>query len=371
MIQILNRLVFPAIFIVCTSCNGQEKPGMRTEQGVATKTLASGRPKLVKTQRSNQYQAVRCGIQDKNGNIWFGTTGEGVYKFDGKLFTQYTTNDGLSNNNVWSVLEDKDGNIWFGTTDGICRFDGKKIVAFPIPFFIRPVINNNTYYTEWSTKSTVWSMLQDKSGKIWFGTGDGVYCYNGISFTRFLYNDNVINKDSLQLKLVSGMLQDKNGIIWFASGMPPGCEGFCRYDGKTIVSFKPKDEGWIRNITESRNGNILLATRHFGVWTYDGKSFTDYAQPKELIKGSLSAILEDKSGNLWIASGYGNEPSDTLGGLWKSDLPTDARTEQTFTKITGKGVYFIFEDKNNNIWFGTGGMALYRFDGKSIVCLSE
>ncbi len=369
----LNKPIYSLLLVLIflTSCNGQTKILPQTDSPSELKTSLTGQPKLPKTQGSNEYQNVDCGIQDKLGNIWFGTTGEGVYRFDGKLFTQFTMKDGLSSNCVWSILEDKTGNIWFGTSNGICRFDGNKIISVPISFYIRPVITDNSYYTEWSTKNSVWSMLQDKSGKIWFGTGDGVYYYNGVTFTRLLANDNVINKDSLKLKLVSDILEDKNGNIWFASGMPPGYEGFCRYDGKMIESFKPKNEGWIRNVVESKNGNLLLATRHYGVWTYDGKSFTDYSQPKDLIKGSLNAILEDKAGNLWIASDYGKEMGDTLGGLWHSTISVSNPTEKKFTKIFNKEVYFILEDKDNNIWFSSRNMGLYRYDRKTLTKFSE
>lgn len=369
----INKPIYSLLLLLTflTSCNGQTKSLPQTNNGSELKATLTGQPKLTKTQSSNEYQNVKCGLQDKNGNIWFGTTGEGVYKYNGKLFTQFTVKDGLSNNCVWSMMEDKAGNIWFGTTDGICRYDGKKISSIPIPIFIRPVISDNSYYTEWSTKNSVWSMLQDKSGKIWFGTGDGVYCYDKGIFTRLLANDKVINKDSLKLKLVSDILEDKNGDIWFASGMPPGYEGFCRYDGKMVESFKPKNEGWIRNVVESINGNLLLATRHLGVWTYDGKSFTDYIQPNELIKPSLNFILEDKSGNLWVASDYGKDMGDTLGGLWHSTISASNPTGRIFTKIFNKEVYFILEDKDNNIWFSTRNMGLYRYDRKTLTKFSE
>jgi ligand-binding sensor domain-containing protein len=369
----LNKPIYSLLLVLIflTSSNGQTKTLPQTDSPSELKASLTKQPKLTKTQGSNEYQNVDCGIQDKLGNIWFGTTGEGVYKFDGKLFTQFTMKDGLSSNCVWSLLEDKTGNIWFGTSNGICRSDGNKIISVPISFYIRPVITDNNYYNEWSTKNSVWSMLQDKSGKIWFGTGDGVYYYDGVTFTRLLANDNVINKDSLKLKLVSDILEDKNGNIWFASGMPPGYEGFCRYDGKMIESFKPKNEGWIRNVVESKNGNLLLATRHYGVWAYDGKSFTDYSQPKELITGSLNAILEDKAGNLWVASDYGKDMGDTLGGLWHSTISASNPTEKTFTKIFNKEVYFIFEDKDNNIWFSTRNMGLYRYDRKTLTKFSE
>lgn len=387
----LNRVLHFGLLTVLASCNAQTNTNVSKEKAVEQTTVTQGQVKLIKTQGSNEYQSVTCGIQDKLGNLWFGTAGEGVYKYDGKLFTQYTEKDGLSNNHVWSILQDKDGDIWFGTTDGISRLVGNSITAIQIPFLLRPAVSNN-YYNEWSTKNTVWSMLQDKTGKIWFGTGDGVYCYNKHlygsntsigevdDFTRFLNSDKIINKDTLHLKLVSDLLEDKNGNIWFASGMPPGYEGFCRYDGKNLESFKPKNEGWIRNVIESKNGNLLLATRHYGVWTYDarlnegfgqGKSFTKYMQPKELINGSLNYILEDHAGDLWVASDYGNNMGDTLGGLWHSNISPINPTEKTFTKITNKEVYFIFEDKDHMIWYGTRSVGLYRFDGKTITCFSE
>ena len=58
---------------------------------------------------------VYCSYKDKEGNIWFGTNGGGVSKYDGRNFTNYTTVQGLANNVVWSITEDKAGNIWFGT----------------------------------------------------------------------------------------------------------------------------------------------------------------------------------------------------------------------------------------------------------------
>jgi ligand-binding sensor domain-containing protein len=188
---------FLVALLFFTSCNGQVKTDLPQKEKIESTSATVSQTKLIKTQGSNEYQSVTCGIQDKFGNLWFGTAGEGVYKYDGKLFTQYTTKDGLNSNHVWSILQDKDDDIWFGTTDGICRFDGISITSTQIPFLLRPAVNNN-YYNQWSTKNTVWSMLQDKTGKMWFGTGDGVYCYkkhlfgSGTStgevdgFTRFL-----------------------------------------------------------------------------------------------------------------------------------------------------------------------------------------
>ena len=366
------------VFIFFISCNGQVKTNSLTDSLGKLITIANGQAKLLKTQRSNEYQNISCGLQDKAGNLWFGTSAEGVYRYDGKLFTQFTMADGLKCNSVSSILEDKTGNIWFGTRDGLCRYDGKKIISFPIiKSYMNVPYSSNDYYTENSTRETVWSIYQDKSGLIWFGTGDGVYCYDGKNFSRFLDNFYIINKGDLKLKMVCSILEDKKGNIWFASGMPPGEEGICRYDGTTLVSFKPKNEGWFREIIEDKNGNLIFATRIHGVLSCDLSvsnfselSFSNFPQPKELLNNSLTTILNDRSGNIWMACDYGKTVGDTLGGVW-CYMPSAITGGSAFTKITAKEVFFMLQDKDNNLWLGTRGTGLYRYDGKTLTNYTE
>lgn len=368
-----NKPIYSLLLVLTllTSCNGQSKTHSQVEGNGELTALLPGQPKLTKTQGSSEYTTVTCGIQDKKGNLWFGTCEEGVYKYDGKLFTQFTMNDGLSSNCIWSIMEDTSGTIWFGTSNGICRIDGNKIISIPINEYIRPLILDDRYYTEWSTINTVWSMLQDKSGKIWFGTGDGVYFYDGLNFSRLLANDEIVNNDSLHLKVVEQIVEDKNGIMWFFSGIFPGNEGICRFDGKTIERIRPRENGWNRNAFESKKGNLLVATRHYGIWASNGNTFTEYVQPKELIKPSLNYILEDKAGSLWVASDYGKERGDTLGGLWYSNISSSHPGETTFTKLFNKEVYFILEDKDSNIWFSTTNLGLYCYNRKMLTQFSE
>lgn len=369
------------IFIFCTSCNGQIKtnnPSKNLSEPIST---SIGQPRLIKNHSTSQFQAaadnVHCGLQDKAGNLWFGTTGDGVYRYDGKSFTNFTMKDGLDTNQILSILEDRVGNIWFGSRNGICRFDGKTITQIPIP------VSYNTFYSSVSsnnyssTKNAVWSIMQDKSGTLWFGTDEGVYCFNGKTFTRFLDNSNIINQSGLTLKSVQCMLEDTKGNIWFGSG-PMAFEGICFYDGKKIISFKPKNQQWIRKIVESKNGIILFATRSAGICYYDpsieqadGKKFNDFPTPPKFFNGSLTNILEDEAGNILMASDYGNNSGDTLGGLWLSNSSNNKIAEITFTKITNKEVFFMLDDKDNNIWLGTRGTGLYRYDRKSITNFSE
>jgi ligand-binding sensor domain-containing protein len=339
---------------------GGTKPTAQ-ESGVTTR---APKPNLTRTQGSNQYQEVRCGLQDRAGTLWFGTTGEGVYAYDGKGFTQYTVRDGLNSNTVWSILEDKQGRIWFGTDSGPSRWDGKSV---PIPSAFGLSVPTRSSRTQaLPAQSAVWSMLEDKKGTIWFGTSAGVFCCEDEVISPFLEKDTVRNASGLHLKMVDDILQDRHGKIWFASGMPPGMEGLCRFDGRTISSFKPGGEVWIRSVKEDPSGILWLGTRHRGVWRYDGKTFSRYLEQT----GLGMPLLVDRSGNIWFSGEEDENGLENRTGIWRYDRKT-FRNFSTKEGMGKFGVWCVVEDRHGNIWVGTRNMGLYRYDGRSFTCFSE
>jgi ligand-binding sensor domain-containing protein len=71
--------------------------------------------------------------EDNIGNIWVGTVDSGVWKYDGKDLTNYTTKDGLTGNAINTIFKDKSGELWFGTdSNGICKFNGTTFTEFRI-----------------------------------------------------------------------------------------------------------------------------------------------------------------------------------------------------------------------------------------------
>ena len=76
--------------------------------------------------------------------VWY--TGEGVYRYDGKLFTQFTTIDGLNSNSINCIFQDKSRILWFGTSDGLCRYNGGTIIPVTIPENFMSVVGNDDYY---------------------------------------------------------------------------------------------------------------------------------------------------------------------------------------------------------------------------------
>jgi ligand-binding sensor domain-containing protein len=66
---------------------------------------------------------------DRGGILWIGTEG-GLSHFEGKAFTNYTTQDGLVHNDVVAIVEARDGVLWLGTEGGLSRFDGKTFTNY-------------------------------------------------------------------------------------------------------------------------------------------------------------------------------------------------------------------------------------------------
>jgi ligand-binding sensor domain-containing protein len=363
----LSLVMIVGVLSVCTAAPAKSPDANTQEPHPISGTSRAPKLKLTRTQGSDRHQTVRSGLQDKGGNLWFATTAEGVYCYDGKGFTQYTIRDGLNSNTVWSILEDKKGRIWFGTAAGLSRWDGKSIrnvpisiasdlsaPAIPIPGQTAPA------------QATVWSMLEDKKGTIWIGTSEGMFCEKDGIFSRFLEDGKVQNASRLHLKMVDAILEDRRGNLWFASGMPPGMEGLCRFDGTSVTPFKPGGEGWIRSVSEDREGNLWLGTRSKGVWRYDGKTFSRYSEQAGL---GMPALV-DRLGNIWFC-GEGHENGfESKTGIWRYN----GKTFRNFSKMDGMEnfeAWCIVEDRDNNIWVGTRNTSLYRYDGKSFICLSE
>jgi len=281
---------------------------------------------------------VSCIIEDKNGNIWFGTQ-SGLSCYNGASFINYTEKEGLPNQNISSILEDKNGNIWIGTWDGgASRFDGTSFTNYTI----KEGLPNNK----------VSSIVEDKSGNLWFGTeGGGASRFDGMSFTNYT------EKEGLTSKQVWCMSEDKSGNIWFGFGHDEG--GVSRFDGTSFTNYTDKDglpNNVISSILEDKSGNIWFTTFRGGASRYDGTSLTNYAENEGTYGRRMMSILEDNSGNFWFGMGaHGVSFYDKAPSLQYIRLGAKS----------SYGVYGLLEDKNGNLWLGTDNDGVFRFDGTS------
>lgn len=180
-------------------------------------------PSLPRTNTTG-YEPMRM-LQMRNGHCWFSTSDQGAYRWDGEGFTQFTVAEGLPTNNVKVHLEDRQGNLWFscfhwhqpeGEQQGaLCRWDGKSVATFPEILGL--------------TENEIYSVLEDREGNLWIGaTGHGVYRYDGQHFTLFSKTHPEVPDFRFGC---NSIYQDRKGQMWFGFA-----GGLYRLEGETFVN---------------------------------------------------------------------------------------------------------------------------------------
>ena len=171
-------------------------------------------------------------LEDQSGLLWFGTIGAGVYRYDGKSFTNLTTKDGLVNDKITALYEDKKGNVWFGTTSGVSKYDGN--------------IFQNFTTEDGLADNDVNAIVEDKNGTFWFGTRGSACFYDGQTFTTFR------NQQGKTFQNVRSIVADNNGYVWLG-----GNDGLWRYDpNKNLESLTNFTTNFVGYIHEDSKGNI-------------------------------------------------------------------------------------------------------------------
>jgi len=377
-----NHLIL-SLFFVVTACNSLVKPDPPKGSKYQQPLFVDYHPQIVRTQGAT-YGNLHCELEDLDGNLWFSTDGEGVYRFDGKSFTNFTSKDGLFNNTTTTIIQDKSGHILIGTNAGICKYNGKIFSKY----FESDTLNN----------LRIIALLEDRDGNIWFSAmNKGVYRYDGTNLSHFLYNYKHPIFADKQEKMISDIIQDKKGNIWFSSF---NRGGVWRYDGKILTHFLPSADYYaffedershaysdsdtkyvhspdyitddmIHSMTEDKSGNIWFATRRHGICIYNGKIFTSFKGNELFGRISPITILEDKKGIIWL----GTEESGVFSyDARLNDKVGQGKTFKNYTTSDGlvnNSVRSIIEDKDGNLWFGTRWFGLSRFDGKTFTTFSE
>lgn len=369
----LNSVLFFSLFITLTSCNGQSQTKNSTDLTDNQKPTTSAEPKINLPDGISSQTMFRCSMKDKDGNLWFGTTGAGVYKYDGKLFTRYSENEGLANNFVLGIAQDIKGSIWVATNNGLFHNDGNSFKRLEIPNFESPKSDIGSSNSS-AKKVQVFCVTGDKNGNIWFGTeSEGLWKYDGHQLTNFKYGDSnwkeVINKGSINYQhqgFVSAIVEDKKGNIWFNSST----NGLNYYDGKSFVAVgKNSSAIHTLQLIEDQKGNIWMATRLNGICRYNGKKIESYLEKDGVSDNMASSLYEAKNGNIWSGS-LGK--AGTSGGGLKGITVYDGKK---FTPIASTGmrnnqVWTVIEDNIGNIWVGTKEFGLYRYDGKTFTAFT-
>lgn len=307
-------------------------------------------------------------LKDKSGNMWIGTNGNGIVKkninekkFDNYLFNSENKNK-LSFASVRAIFEDKEKNIWIGGYGGLDKLNAEtgKITTAKftaagnrlgekLPFL-------SIYKINYAPKN---------KNILWFSDiSSGIIAYNTLNSTyKKIYGSDVYNDKSFYGKNVYDMKYDKNGNLWLNTD-----KGLSEY---VLSTGKYKHYYYFNNRKAFTLGatNDILIDLPRGIWvgTYESgfvliepssnKTIRYVFNPEDTNSVSSNIIMcinKDRKGNLWIGTNG--------GGLNKFNVK-----ENKFTRFTTKNglpnnvVYGILEDNNGYLWLSTN-KGLSKFD---------
>ena len=212
------------------------------------------------------------------------------------------------------------------------------------------------------SQNSVFCMIQDLHGFLWFGTEDGLNRYDGYSFTVFRHQ----SSDSLSLSdnFITALYEDDTGLIWIGTE-----NGLNRFDPIT-ETFKnwqkieklPPGHGLsdnkITEIFEDRFGKIWIGTYRGGLNCYDRQSdkFRHWQHDPEnshsLSLNYITAIYEDEQGNLWIGTYNGLNLMNRETGQFRKWFPeTDNPNSLSHQTIWSIGE--IKGESKSTLWIGS------------------
>ncbi|MFH1321228.1 MAG: two-component regulator propeller domain-containing protein [Bacteroidota bacterium] len=292
-------------------------------------------------------------LQDQEGDLWFNRN-----KYDNENNKYFSMNSGLEGGSVISLLEDREGNIWFGKTEGISRYSSNPFKTYNI--------EHGVSYNE------IRAVIEDKKGNIWLGTAKNLSKFHPKNTEENLLRfgkgfEIFFRKDGLVHLSIWSLLEDKYGNIWIGTGtglskyIPPSAEG----EKGRFKNFIEKDvlKNVFMALYEDTKGNLWAGT-FGGVLKLELNEREEipvknrfYTTNEGLINNRISAIYEDRGGNIWVG---------TSGGLSMFRfLENDSIIIENFTTKDGlvnNKVLSIAEDNKGNLWFGTGrGISKYTY----------
>ena len=303
--------------------------------------------------------------QDRDGNMWFGTNGEGVARWDGEALEFFGPREGFGGVAVRGIAQAEDGAMWFATDAGVTKLVGETFTNYTID---DGLLDQN-----------VWSLMIDSRGVVWAGTHAGVCRFDGEKFVPFALPRVEVEKPESRFSpdVVFAMFEDRNGDIWFGTDG----EGAHKYDGEAFISYAMKDGlggNLVRSIAQDRHGRIWVGSDGGGVSRLDGDGWRTFTTKDGLSGDRVYEILEDSAGNMWFSTlGAGACRWDGTvftqfsvdRGLDTNGFACPCGSGFTFGTCHGPGgghVQEFFEDKDGVLWFGCSG-GLFRLEGERIV----
>jgi len=279
-------------------------------------------------------------FEDSRRNMWFGTYNGGLYKYDQKthIFEYFDIKRGLASNWVTTITEDRQQNIWVGHWDmdkkkgGLTRIGDTALKVFNT----QNGLHNNQ----------IRCILEDIEGNILIGTNEqGFDIFKGEQFVSFGIADGLKNNQ------VYAILQDSQGQVWF--GTDGGISVYNNEKSKILIHYNQSGNfisDQIRFLREDQRSNIWIGTADMGLLLFDFQKKRFISQPEFNstlgVNPDITAMVIDQQNHLWVG---------TMNGLMEYDLTRNQYVkthDQGNSGLPGSGISALFCDSKNSLWIG-------------------
>jgi signal transduction histidine kinase/CheY-like chemotaxis protein/ligand-binding sensor domain-containing protein len=262
------------------------------------------------------------------------------------------------------LLIDRKGFLWSGTETGLYRYDGVKYIEYGVS-------NTDKGFAGY----TVTNIFEDSRGTIWIGTSEALNKLDQKNGTFQHYFPDSSSKSDIS-NFIRSVREDKDGFLWILTSQD--IYSFERKDGKFTryltdslswypsgAMFVPEDQCF----AEDRFGNKWFVT-YLGLYLFNKTDSTfrmvlpDSGNIETKGLNKIRCINSDKDGNIWIGTdGAGLLKWDfSTNKAEKMEIPADTKLIDSF-----KGISTIIPDKNGSVWsFGNGSFSNYSPENKSI-----
>ncbi len=295
-------------------------------------------------------------MTDREGTVWIGSDGAGLFCWRHGELTNFRKSDGLADDHVTALFEDRDGNLWVGSRGGLNMFSD---VKFPL-------------YSPGGTEQSAafHSVCPAAGGGVWAGSDMGLFRFDGSQFTYYGTNA------GLPVLWLKHVFEAANGDLYIADGTqevetfrdgklgvrfkcPTWPTGFAEDkqgvvtgsgdhlfrvnpDGLTPYAFTnaAPDFGWIHSLNSTRDGTILVAGVN-GVFRVKDGNYERFSTANGMPVNEAQWVCEDSSNVVWagLAGGVARIEGSHVDG-WTQD-----------NGLFNNNVHAIIPDDKGWLWF--------------------
>jgi signal transduction histidine kinase/streptogramin lyase len=269
-------------------------------------------------------------IQDRRGNLWFGTT-EGLAMLQGTQLVRYDAGGALPHPYVYSIFEDRAGTVWVGTRGGLTRIKDGALKTFT---------RKNGFPAD-----TARTIREDRHGNLWVGTlGQGLLRMSGDTFASFTGRDGLSNDHVICLH------EDREGSLWAGTQ-----KGLNRLKDVPFTSYTTRDglsHDAVNSLLRTRDDSIWVGTDGGGLNRIKDGRIRVFTARDGLGSDYIGPLFEDHEGSLWTG---GDGYVSRIKGDRVTTFRTDVKGEGRFASLLG-------EDDRGRLMVGVGDRALLWFD---------